>query len=115
MKNPIAMSQWEARTNMSQTCTLSLVGARRVLNTARSLMCLFGSFRRSHRDDRDDFKRLRINDHELILDKHVVGSAVVSGAVRYDEVIEAAILRNDLHDVIRHLFKVHARRDARPD
>src|SRR5215208_3464763 len=70
---------------------------------------------RSHRDDRDDFKRLRINDHELILDEVEVGAAEVLSAVRYDEVIEAAILRNDSHDLRRQRGNLHAPRNPIPD
>src|SRR4029453_12979897 len=54
-------------------------------------------------------------NHELIPDQHVVAAADVPSAVRYDEVIEAAILRNDLHDLIRQFDMLHAPRNLSPD
>ena len=68
---------------------------------------------RLNRNDRLDFTRLRINDHELILDEEVVAAAGVFSAVRYDEVIEAAILRNDSHDLFRQHVPPHTRKPSR--
>ena len=52
------------------------------------------------RDDRNDFERMRINDHDLVLD---------------EEVIESAVLRNDLHDLARQRYKVHTSRNSSSD
>ena len=52
------------------------------------------------RDDRNDFERMRINDHDLVLD---------------EEVIESAVLRNDLHDFARQRYKVHTSRNSSSD
>ena len=52
------------------------------------------------RDDRNDFERMWINDHDLVLD---------------EEVIESAVLRNDLHDFARQRYKVHTSRNSSSD
>src|SRR5690242_4081657 len=52
------------------------------------------------RDDRHDFQCVRVNNHDLVLD---------------EEVIEAAVLWHDPHDILRQGHKVHTARDSRPD
>ena len=52
------------------------------------------------RDDRNDFKRVRINDHDLVLD---------------EEVIEAAVLRHDPHDFLGQHRVMDAMRNSRPN